>query len=131
MRTSGAKHKIKQWFRKESKDQNVVIGQEAVERELAREHMRTDLARGEVIEKIAKRMNYATATDLYAAIGFGDASAPSVVVKLKGRSEVRDQPDRSNRPATAGRASAPRRAQLERHPHRGRRRRARPPFEVL
>ena len=83
VRTSGAKHKIKQWFRKERKDENVVIGVETVERELAREHMRPDLARGEVIEKIAKRMNYATATDLYAAIGFGDASAVSVVSKLK------------------------------------------------
>jgi GTP pyrophosphokinase len=36
-----------------------------------------------VIEKIAKRMNYASATDLFAAIGFGDASAVSVVTKLK------------------------------------------------
>jgi guanosine-3',5'-bis(diphosphate) 3'-pyrophosphohydrolase len=83
VRTSGAKHKIKQWFRKDRKDENVVVGQEAVERELAREHMRPDAARGEVIEKIAKRMNYASATDLFAAIGFGDASAVSVVTKLK------------------------------------------------
>ena len=83
VRTSGAKHKIKQWFRKERKDENVVAGQEAVERELAREHLRPDLARGEMIEKIAKRMNYTNATDLFAAIGFGDASAVSVVVKLK------------------------------------------------
>ena len=83
VRTSSAKHKIKQWFRKDRKDENVVAGQEAVERELAREHMRVDLARGETIEKIAKRMNYATAVDLFAAIGFGDASAVSVVGKLK------------------------------------------------
>jgi GTP pyrophosphokinase len=83
VRTSGAKHKIKQWFRKERKDENVVIGLETVERELAREHMRPDLARGELIEKIAKRMNYTTATDLFAAIGFGDASAVSVITKLK------------------------------------------------
>jgi GTP pyrophosphokinase len=83
VRTSGAKHKIKQWFRKDRKEENVVVGQEAVERELAREHMRPDAARGEVIEKIAKRMNYASATDLFAAIGFGDASAVSVVTKLK------------------------------------------------
>ncbi|GAC1590782.1 MAG: bifunctional (p)ppGpp synthetase/guanosine-3',5'-bis(diphosphate) 3'-pyrophosphohydrolase [Candidatus Velthaea sp.] len=83
VRTSGAKHKIKQWFRKDRKDENVLVGQEAVERELSREHMRADLARGEVIQKIAKRMNYSTATDLFAAIGFGDASAVSVVTKLK------------------------------------------------
>ncbi len=74
VRTSSAKHKIKQWFRKERKDENVVIGQESLERELAREHMRPDLARGETIERIAKRMNYRSATDLFAAIGFGDAS---------------------------------------------------------
>jgi GTP pyrophosphokinase len=83
VKTSGAKHKIKQWFRKDRKDENVVIGQEAIERELAREHMRPDLARGEVIEKIAKRMNFTSATDLFAAIGFGDASAVSVITKLK------------------------------------------------
>ncbi len=83
VRTSSAKHKIKQWFRKERKDENVVIGQEMVERELAREHMRLDLARGETIDKLAKRMNYVSAPDLFAAIGFGDASPVTVVTKLK------------------------------------------------
>ena len=83
VRTSGAKHKIKQWFRKDRKDENVVLGQEMLERELVREHMRPDLARGEVIEKIAKRMNYSTPADLFAAIGFGDASAMTVLGKLK------------------------------------------------
>src|SRR5271165_3130177 len=83
VKTSGAKHKIKQWFRKERKEENVLIGQEAVEAELARQHMRPDVARGEVIEKIAHRLNYGGTTDLFAAIGFGDASATSVVQKLK------------------------------------------------
>ena len=83
VRTSGAKHKIKQWFRKDRKDENVVLGQEILERELVREHMRPELARGEVIEKIAKRMNYSSTIDLFAAIGFGDASAMSAITKLK------------------------------------------------
>ncbi len=34
VRTSGAKHKIRQWFRKERKEENVLAGQEAVEDEL-------------------------------------------------------------------------------------------------
>jgi guanosine-3',5'-bis(diphosphate) 3'-pyrophosphohydrolase len=83
VRTSSAKHKIKQYFRKERKEENVLIGQEAVEHELARQHLRPDVARGDVIEKIAKRLNYATVTDLFAAVGFGDASAVSVVTRLK------------------------------------------------
>jgi GTP diphosphokinase / guanosine-3',5'-bis(diphosphate) 3'-diphosphatase len=86
--TSSAKHKIKQWFRKERKEENVLAGQEAVERELARLHQRVDLARGELIEKIAKRMNYASATALFAAIGFGDASASSVAQRLRDESKA-------------------------------------------
>jgi guanosine-3',5'-bis(diphosphate) 3'-pyrophosphohydrolase len=83
VRTSGAKHKIKQWFRKERKEENVLAGQEAVENELLRQHVRVDLARGEMLEQIAKRMNYATTTDLFAAIGFGDASPVAVAARLR------------------------------------------------
>ncbi len=128
VRTSGARHKIKQWFRKDRKDENVVLGQETVERELAREHMRVDMARGEIIEKIAKKMNYANAVDLFAAIGFGDASAVTVVLKLKEEAKSTNLIDLATiqRPA-----AAPAPAQRERHPDRGRRRRARAALEML
>ncbi|HET9029088.1 MAG TPA: bifunctional (p)ppGpp synthetase/guanosine-3',5'-bis(diphosphate) 3'-pyrophosphohydrolase [Candidatus Aquilonibacter sp.] len=83
VKTSSAKHKIKQWFRKEQREENVLAGQESLETELARAHLRPDLARGELIERIAHRMNYASPTDLFAAIGFGDASAASVVNRIR------------------------------------------------
>jgi GTP diphosphokinase / guanosine-3',5'-bis(diphosphate) 3'-diphosphatase len=83
VKTSSAKHKIKQWFRKEQREENVLAGQEAVEAELARERLRPDLARGELIERIAHRMNYPTPTDLFAAIGFGDASAQAVANRIR------------------------------------------------
>ena len=83
VRTSSAKHKIKQWFRKEHREENVLAGQEALEAELARAHVRPDLARGELIERIAHRMNFGTPADLFAAIGFGDASAQSVANRIR------------------------------------------------
>jgi guanosine-3',5'-bis(diphosphate) 3'-pyrophosphohydrolase len=83
VKTSSAKHKIKQWFRKEQREENVLAGQEALEAELARERLRPDLARGELIERIANRMNYPTPTDLFAAIGFGDASAQAVAKRIR------------------------------------------------
>jgi GTP diphosphokinase / guanosine-3',5'-bis(diphosphate) 3'-diphosphatase len=83
VKTSSAKHKIKQWFRKEQREENVLAGQEAVETELARNHLRPDLARGELIERIAHRMNYGSPTDLFAAIGFGDASALAVANRIR------------------------------------------------
>ncbi|HEX3671870.1 MAG TPA: bifunctional (p)ppGpp synthetase/guanosine-3',5'-bis(diphosphate) 3'-pyrophosphohydrolase [Candidatus Cybelea sp.] len=83
VKTSSAKHKIKQWFRKERREENVLAGQEALEQELARAGLRTDVARGALLERIASRLNYATPTDLYAAIGFGDASAQAVANRLR------------------------------------------------
>jgi len=83
VKTSSAKHKIKQWFRKERREENVLAGQEALEQELARAGLRTDAARGELIERISARLNYATPTDLFAAIGFGDASAQAVANRVR------------------------------------------------
>jgi guanosine-3',5'-bis(diphosphate) 3'-pyrophosphohydrolase len=83
VKTSSAKHKIKQWFRKERREENVLAGQEALEQELVRQGLRVDIARGELIERIAKRLNSATATDLFAAIGFGDQSAQAVANRIR------------------------------------------------
>jgi GTP pyrophosphokinase len=88
VKTSGAKHKIKQWFRKEKKEENTLRGQEAVEQELARAGLRVDVARGDVIGKIAHKLNYHSATDLFAAIGFGDVNASHVVQRLREESKA-------------------------------------------
>ena len=83
VKTSSAKHKIKQWFRKERREENVLAGQEAIEKELARQHISLATLSGEIIERIAARLNYTTPTDLFAAVGFGDTSATSVANRIK------------------------------------------------
>ncbi|HEY0613830.1 MAG TPA: bifunctional (p)ppGpp synthetase/guanosine-3',5'-bis(diphosphate) 3'-pyrophosphohydrolase [Candidatus Elarobacter sp.] len=88
VKTSGAKHKIKQWFRKDQKEENTLRGQELVEAELARGGLRPDLARGDAIEKVAHKLNYRTPTDLFAAVGFGDATAGNVVQRLREESKT-------------------------------------------
>src|ERR1700681_3338197 len=88
VKTSGAKHKIKQWFRKEKKEENTLRGQEAVESELARAGLRVDVARGDAIEKVAHKLNYVNPTDLFAAIGFGDVTAGNVVQRLREESKT-------------------------------------------
>ena len=83
VKTSSAKHKIKQWFRKERKGENALVGQEMLETELVHQGVRTDVNRNELLERIAGKLNYATVNDLYAAIGFGDANASSVAKRVK------------------------------------------------
>jgi guanosine-3',5'-bis(diphosphate) 3'-pyrophosphohydrolase len=88
VKTSGAKHKIKQWFRKEKKEENTLRGQEAVEAELARAGVRIDVARGDAIEKVAHKLNYVNPTDLFAAVGFGDVTAGNVAQRLREESKT-------------------------------------------
>ncbi len=83
VKTSSAKHKIKQWFRREQRSENVLSGQEALEAELVRHQVRLDAVRAEIVERIAKRMNYGSSADLFAAIGFGDISLQTVVKRLR------------------------------------------------
>ena len=54
-----------------------------LESELVHQGLRADAARGELLEKIAGKLNYSNVTDLYAAIGFGDANAASIAKRLK------------------------------------------------
>jgi GTP pyrophosphokinase len=81
--TGSAKHKIKQWFRKERRGENVVAGQHSVEAELVRMHVRAELAHGEIIDRVVNRMNFTSTDDLFAAIGFGDASAQAVANRVR------------------------------------------------
>jgi guanosine-3',5'-bis(diphosphate) 3'-pyrophosphohydrolase len=107
VKTSSAKHKIKQWFRKERKEENTLLGQEAVEQELARAGLRVDLARADAIERVATKMNYQNATDLFAAIGFGDATASTVVARLRDETKADNVVDIAAlpRPATSRRVA--------------------------
>jgi GTP pyrophosphokinase len=107
VKTSSAKHKIKQWFRKERKEENVLLGQEAVEQELARAGLRVDLGRGDAIERVAAKMNYQSTTDLFAAIGFGDATASTVAARLRDETKADNVVDIAAlpRPATTRRVA--------------------------
>jgi GTP pyrophosphokinase len=108
VKTSGAKHKIKQWFRKERKEENTLLGQEMFEAELVHQNVRLDVARGDALEKLAQKLNYVNAADLYAAIGFGDMNAASVAKRLKEELKVDNVVDLQAvpRPASAARRIA-------------------------
>jgi guanosine-3',5'-bis(diphosphate) 3'-pyrophosphohydrolase len=80
--TSSAKHKIKQWFRKNRRDENVVVGREIFEREIARNQL-TQVATAPFLSKLAGRFNCSSIEDLYAGIGFGDVSVTSLVGRLR------------------------------------------------
>jgi guanosine-3',5'-bis(diphosphate) 3'-pyrophosphohydrolase len=80
--TSNARAKIKQWFKKERRDENIARGRELLEKELRRGG--GALVRPERLEEIAVQFAMESADDLLAAIGNGDVSLLQVVQALRG-----------------------------------------------
>jgi GTP diphosphokinase / guanosine-3',5'-bis(diphosphate) 3'-diphosphatase len=83
VRTSHAREKIRQWFKRQERDENIVHGREALDRELRR-LARTSIATlgQDRIMEVARQLNYDALDDFLAAIGYGAVSAQSVVMRL-------------------------------------------------
>ncbi len=72
VKTSSARTKIRAWFKKERRDENIVEGRSELEKEIKRNKMRfTDEEYKNLIEALAERQHCATVDDFYAAIGYG------------------------------------------------------------
>lgn len=81
--SSHARSKIKQWFKKEKREENVDKGRDAIERELKRAGI--DASAWMTDEKLieaAKKYNFNDIEDMLSAIGFGGLTAAQVVTKL-------------------------------------------------
>ena len=83
VKTSHAREKIRQWFKRKDRDENVVHGRESLERELRRLARTSIAAVGpDRIVEVARLYNYDTLDDFYAVIGYGAISAQTVVMRL-------------------------------------------------
>jgi GTP pyrophosphokinase len=83
VKTSHAREKIRQWFKRKDRDENIVHGRDSLERELRR-LARTSIAvvGPDQIAEVGKHYNYETLDDFYAAIGYGAVSSQTVVMRL-------------------------------------------------
>jgi GTP pyrophosphokinase len=83
VRTSHAREKIRQWFKRQERDENIVHGRESLDRELRRLARTSISALGQDrIMEVARQLNHDSLDDFLAAIGYGAISAQSVVMRL-------------------------------------------------
>lgn len=72
VRTGEARNKIRSWFKKERREENIEEGKAVVDRELKRNYIRLPQEKyGDFIKKIAERQHYTNVDEFYAAIGYG------------------------------------------------------------
>lgn len=84
VKSSQARTKIKQWFKKENRSLNIVKGRDMLEKEIRRlGYTYSKILKDEWLLQIAKRLSFNSTDDMYASIGFGNVHLKQVIPKLK------------------------------------------------
>ncbi|WP_418792256.1 RelA/SpoT family protein [Phosphitispora sp. TUW77] len=85
VQTSEARSKIRAWFKKENRDENIVKGKEILEKEVKKlgydepaEFIKTDQ-----LIKITKKLNFVNIDDLYCAVGMGVVTPQQIITRIK------------------------------------------------
>ena len=83
-KTASAKSKIRQWFKHEKRDENIIEGKQIVEREFKRQGMNlSDEEMEDFFVNINMKKQYNTLDDFYAAVGYGGIQLWKILPRLK------------------------------------------------
>ena len=79
-----ARTKIKQWFKKEKRDENIIHGRASFESEMKRENLPlTAITEPELEAQLLRKLSFDNWDDLYAAIGYGGLTAVKAVGRIR------------------------------------------------
>jgi len=85
VKTTQAKSKIRNWFRKEMKEENIVKGKDMLEREAKRKGYEFQtLFKTEWVKSVFKKFTLQSTDDMYAAVGYGGITTGQILTKLIG-----------------------------------------------
>ena len=118
VRTSEARSKIRQWFKKEKRSENIQVGRSEVMKEITRYgHQLTDTEKAEIALNVARRIGMQELDDMYNTIGYGGMALSKIAAKL------RDEYDRYVKQIEASRPTVVEASQVKtetrRHTHTG------------
>ena len=83
VKSSSAKTRINQWFKRAQRTENIEKGKESIEKEVKKLGIKyTDLVKPEWMQMALDRYKFATLEDLYASIGFGGISVNKLIARL-------------------------------------------------
>lgn len=81
--TSQAKNKIKQFFKKQLRDENIIKGRELIEQELKNRGLeKKEVLTEENVRRVCEKFNFASEEDMHAAVGFNGITVQQIVNRL-------------------------------------------------
>ncbi|WP_294550784.1 bifunctional (p)ppGpp synthetase/guanosine-3',5'-bis(diphosphate) 3'-pyrophosphohydrolase [uncultured Pseudoflavonifractor sp.] len=83
-KSNEARNKIRQWFKKEKREENIATGRASFEAELKRSGITlAQITAEDALPSILKKVRFNSLDELYAAIGYGGMTAAKSVVRIK------------------------------------------------
>lgn len=84
VKTSQAKKKINDWFKKENREDNILKGKDAIEKELKKAGIPVSVLNDKkIMEPVCKKFTLATTEDLLSTVGFGGVPLLKAVSRIK------------------------------------------------
>ncbi|HEY9646450.1 MAG TPA: bifunctional (p)ppGpp synthetase/guanosine-3',5'-bis(diphosphate) 3'-pyrophosphohydrolase, partial [Chroococcidiopsis sp.] len=96
--TSGAKNRIRQWYKRSHRDENIIRGRDMLEKELGKKGLDA-LLKSDPMQTVAERCNYSSTEDLLAALGYGEVTLNLVLNRV--RESIKGQQPIASAPASA------------------------------
>lgn len=92
-KTSQAKAKIRQFYKKELKEENIASGKQMLEYEAKRQSSSLSaLIKAEYLEPILRKYSFADVDDLYAAVGCGGITSVHIITRLREEQHSHEKP---------------------------------------
>lgn len=83
IQTSQARNKIKQFFKKQQREENVIKGKELIEKEVRNsDYNPKEVLTEENLKRVAERFNFVNFDDMYAAVGYQGIKASQITMRL-------------------------------------------------
>lgn len=94
VKSSQARNKINQWFKKENREENILRGKESIDRELKKQGITyNQLFKSDWVDLMLKKYNFNSLEDMFSAVGYGGIGASKIIAKLKEEYKKTLKPD--------------------------------------
>ncbi len=82
VKTAGARNRIRQWYKRSHREENVTRGRDMLEKEMGKSGFES-LMKSDPMQLAAERCNYQTVEDLLAGLGYGEVTLNLVVNRIR------------------------------------------------
>ena len=83
VKSTTAKNRIQQWFKRAEREENIVKGKDLIEKEIKRIGMnQTELYKQEYVNAALNRYKFNSIDDMYASVGFGAISSSKIISRM-------------------------------------------------